>query len=154
MHGPQLSGRYADGLAACREAVAIYRVSDHARLGGALHDTAFMAVNAGEPLPDAEELYREALRFPQPNQPSYPGIMKSRIGMLRLRQGDWRGASACCGTRSRRCAPKTARSSRSSPSFTPAPLQRTFVAITGGRPADVGGAGPGHPQTGVVYATR
>jgi serine/threonine protein kinase len=84
-------GRYADGLAACREAVAIYRVSDHARLGGALHDTAFMAVNAGEPLPDAEELYREALRFPQPNQPSYPGIMKSRIGMLRLRQGDLEG---------------------------------------------------------------
>jgi serine/threonine protein kinase/tetratricopeptide (TPR) repeat protein len=82
-------GRYADALAACREAVAIWRVSDPVSLGGGvLHDTAFMAVNAGEPLPDAEEIYREALRFPRPNDPLYSSTMNTRIGLLRLRQGD------------------------------------------------------------------
>ena len=87
-------GRYRDGLAACREAVAICRVSDRGLLGGALHDTAFMAVNAGEPLPYAEKLYREAIQFPPPNHPlpgSHRAIMNSRIGMLRLRQGDLAG---------------------------------------------------------------
>jgi len=86
-------GRYADALAACREAVAIWRVSDPGSRGdgGILHDTAFMAVNAGEPLPDAEKMYREALRFPRPNKPTYEAMMNSRIGMLRLRQGDLQG---------------------------------------------------------------
>jgi tetratricopeptide (TPR) repeat protein len=47
-----------------------------------------MAVNAGEPLPDAEQMYREALRLPRRNDPLFASIMNSRIGMLRLRQGD------------------------------------------------------------------
>ena len=81
-------GRYADALTACREALAIWRVSDPSSIGGSLHDTAFMAVNAGEPLPDAERMYREALRVPRRNDPLFPSIMNSRIGMLRLRQGD------------------------------------------------------------------
>jgi tetratricopeptide (TPR) repeat protein len=81
-------GRYADALAACREAIAIIRASDPSSLGGTLHDTAFMAVNAGEPLPDAERMYREALRFPRQNDPLFAPIVNSRLGMLRLRQGD------------------------------------------------------------------
>jgi serine/threonine protein kinase len=81
-------GRYADALAACREAIAIIRASDPSSIGGFLHDTAFMAVNAGEPLPDAEQMYREALRFPRRNDPLFASIMNSRLGMLRLRQGD------------------------------------------------------------------
>jgi tetratricopeptide (TPR) repeat protein len=81
-------GRYADALGACREAMAIWRISDPSSLGGMLHDTAFMAVNAGEPLPEAEQMYREALRFPRPNDPLFASRVNSRIGMLRLRQGD------------------------------------------------------------------
>ncbi|MGA3024935.1 MAG: serine/threonine-protein kinase [Bryobacteraceae bacterium] len=81
-------GRYAEALAACRKAVAIYRATDRSLLGSALHDTAFMAVNAGEPLPEAEIMYRETLRFPRANKPTYEAMMNSRIGMLRLRQGD------------------------------------------------------------------
>jgi tetratricopeptide (TPR) repeat protein len=84
-------GRYADALIACREAVAIYRTVDPRRLGGALHDTAFMAVNAGEPLPEAEKMYREALRFASPHQPVGPACANSRLGLLRLRQGDLEG---------------------------------------------------------------
>ena len=84
-------GRYADALVACRKAVALYRVVDHGVLGAALHDTAFMAVNAGEPLADVEMIYREAQRFPRPNQPAFGPIINSRIGMLRLRQGDLEG---------------------------------------------------------------
>jgi tetratricopeptide (TPR) repeat protein len=68
--------------------VAIFRVIDRGSLEGPLHDTAFMAVNAGEPLRDAEKTYREALRYPRPGQPTSPAIVKSRLGLLRLRQGD------------------------------------------------------------------
>ena len=81
-------GRYADALTACREAVALLRVVDRDNLGSALHDTAYMAINAGEPLAEGEGMYREALRVPRPNQPEFPAIVNSRIGMLRLRQGD------------------------------------------------------------------
>jgi tetratricopeptide (TPR) repeat protein len=85
-------GRYAEALAACREAVATtLRAGNRANLGGALHDTAYMAVNAGEPLTEAEEIYRESLRYPRPNEPEYAAIVNSRIGMLRLRQGDLTG---------------------------------------------------------------
>jgi tetratricopeptide (TPR) repeat protein len=56
-------GRYAEALAACRQCLALWRVTNRNRLGGALHDTAFMAVNAGEALPEAEKLYREAIPF-------------------------------------------------------------------------------------------
>jgi serine/threonine protein kinase len=83
-------GRYADALAACRQAVALYRAIDHRVLGAVLHDTAFMAVNAGEPLPDAEAMYREAKRFPSPHK-AFQAMMDSRLGMLRLRQGDLEG---------------------------------------------------------------
>jgi serine/threonine protein kinase len=84
-------GRYADALAACRQAVALYRAVDHSVLGGALHDTAFVAVNAGEPLADAEAMYQESRRYPRPNAPAYQAINDSRVGMLRLRLGDLDG---------------------------------------------------------------
>ena len=84
-------GRFAEALTACREAVAICRRSDAGALGGAIHDTAYMAVNAGEPLAEAEAMYRESLLFPRPNQPAFGAVMGSRIGMLRLRQGDLDG---------------------------------------------------------------
>ena len=84
-------GRYAGALTACRQAVALYRVVDRRVLGAVLHDSAFMAVNAGEPLPAAESMYREARRFPRPNQPWFQALIDSRVGMLRLRQGDLEG---------------------------------------------------------------
>ncbi len=84
-------GHYADALAACRQAVALYRVIDHGVLGSVLHDSAYMAVNAGEPLADAESMYREARRFPRTNQPAFAAVNDSRLGMLRLRQGDLAG---------------------------------------------------------------
>jgi len=84
-------GRYADALPACREAVAMCRAVDRASLGGALHDAAYMAVNAGAPLAEAEGSYRESLLFPRPNQPAFRAIVDSRLGMLRLRQGDLDG---------------------------------------------------------------
>jgi len=87
-------GRYPSALTACRAAVAICRVSAPDRLGGALHDTAFMAVNAGEPLAEVAGMYREALRYPRPNQTSFPAIVNSRIGLLRLRQGDLYGGES------------------------------------------------------------
>ena len=84
-------GLYADALSACRQAVAVCRVSDHARLGAVLHGAAFMAANAGEPLADAEAMYREALRVREGDQPVFVAVTNSRIGMLRLRQGDIEG---------------------------------------------------------------
>lgn len=87
-------GDYADALAACRQAVAIYRVTDRGVLGSALHDTAYMAVSAGEPLAPAEDMYRESLHFPRPNVPAHSAIVNSRIGMLRLRQGDLDGGES------------------------------------------------------------
>jgi serine/threonine protein kinase len=84
-------GRYAEALAACRQAVALCREWDPGELGGALHDSAYMAVNAGEPLADAEAMYREAARFPRPGLRTYQAINNSRLGMLRLRQGDLEG---------------------------------------------------------------
>jgi len=84
-------GRYAEALDACKQAVSLYRVVDHSVLGAALHDTAFMAVNAGEPLPEAEAMYREALEFPRPNQDVFNAVVKGRLGLLRLRQGDLDG---------------------------------------------------------------
>jgi tetratricopeptide (TPR) repeat protein len=85
-------GRYAEALAACSQSVALCRVSDRNRLGGVLHDTAYMAVNAGEPLPEAERMYREALQFPvRLRTDGNFGVAYSRIGMLRLRQGDLEG---------------------------------------------------------------
>jgi serine/threonine protein kinase len=85
-------GRFAEALAACRQSVALCRVSDRNRLGGVLHDTAYMAVNTGEPLPEAERMYREALHLPfRLYTDASFAVGDSRIGMLRLRQGDLEG---------------------------------------------------------------
>jgi serine/threonine protein kinase len=83
-----LQGRYAEALAACRETVALCRASDPGRLGVVLHATAYMAVNAGERLAEAEKMYREALQTPSPSHSFIREITYSRVGMLRLRQGD------------------------------------------------------------------
>jgi hypothetical protein len=70
-------------------------------LGAVLHDSAFMAVNAGEPLPDAESMYREARQFPprpalvsgsHHRQPA--GNASSSPG----RSGGWRAPAAGRGT--------------------------------------------------------
>ena len=84
-------GRYFEALDACKKSVALYRVVDHSVLGSVLHDTAYMAVNAGQPLPAAEAMYREALQFRRPNQEQSQAIIKGRLGLLRLRQGDLDG---------------------------------------------------------------
>jgi len=84
-------GHYGDALAACRQAVALYRTVDQGVLGAVLHDSAFMAVNAGEPLADAQAMYREAGLYPRPNAPTFQAINDSRLGMLSLRQGDLEG---------------------------------------------------------------
>jgi serine/threonine protein kinase/tetratricopeptide (TPR) repeat protein len=84
-------GHYAEALSACRQAAEIDRAADRNSLGGILHDTAYMAVNAGEPLAEAEAMYREAMLYPRANQPSFAPISFSRIGMLHLRQGDLEG---------------------------------------------------------------
>jgi serine/threonine protein kinase len=81
-------GRFAEALAACQQSVALCRVGDRDRLDGAMHDAAYMAVNAGEPLPEAERMYREALRSPGSGWARFVSITDSRLGMLRLRQGD------------------------------------------------------------------
>ena len=64
---------------------------DHDSLAATLHDSAFMAVNAGEPLPGAEAMYRKAQRFARSNQPSFRPINDTLLGMLRLRHGDLEG---------------------------------------------------------------
>ena len=84
-------GRFAEALAACQQSVALCRVSDRDRLGGVMHDTAYMAVNAGKPLSEAEKMYREGLRFPGSGWARFISITDSRLGMLRLRQGDLEG---------------------------------------------------------------
>jgi tetratricopeptide (TPR) repeat protein len=84
-------GRYADALAACRQALALYRVVDPSILGAVLHDSAFMALKTGEPVAEAEAMFREARQFPRPAQPAYHAVIDGRLGMLRLRQGDLEG---------------------------------------------------------------
>jgi hypothetical protein len=101
---------------------------DHGVLGAVLHDSAFMAVNAGEPLPDAEADVPRSPAIPSSQPAHVSGNHDSRLGMLRLRQGDLEGASACCGTRNRRCAEKTNRSSRSFRFCTPARLGKMCAA--------------------------
>lgn len=86
-------GRYAQALAACRESLALARVhGTSGPIGGILHDTAFMAVKSGEPLEDAERLYREALLFGPTDEHRaklWPAVVNSRIGMLRFMLGDF-----------------------------------------------------------------
>jgi len=86
--GLNFQGRYAEALAACRQSVALCRINDRDRLLGVLHDTAYMAVNAGEPLPEAEKMYRETVQAPLPFGSFLREVTYSRLGMLRLRQGD------------------------------------------------------------------
>jgi len=85
-------GRFADALSACRQSLAICRSGGLDCLGGALHDTAYVAVCAGEPLPEAERLYWEHLSLALSDRSSlHIAITKGRIGLLRLRQGDLAG---------------------------------------------------------------
>ena len=123
-------GRYADALAACRQAVALYRTVDHGVLGSVLHDSAFMAVNAGEPLPDAERMYREAQRFPGETRPSAWQSTIAGWACFVFARATSRAASGCCGTQNRRCAGRTNRSSRLSRFCTLARSRPMCAAIT------------------------
>ena len=86
-------GRFADALSACRQSLAICRPGGLDCLSGALHDTAYVAVCAGEPLPEAERLYWEGSSRPPRGRTlaTQVAIAKGRIGLLRLRQGDLAG---------------------------------------------------------------
>ncbi len=85
-------GHYDQALTACREALRLARLhGGDISVGGIMHDTAFMAVKSGEPLEEAEKLFREAVG----NGPTdatrarlWPAIINTRIGALRLRLGD------------------------------------------------------------------
>ncbi|MGA3016029.1 MAG: protein kinase [Bryobacteraceae bacterium] len=85
-------GHYVEALAACREALALAKASGSKFvLGGIMHDTAFMAVKSGAPFEEAEKLYREALLQPLPDALTskfFPALTNTRIGDLRVRQGD------------------------------------------------------------------
>ena len=85
-------GHYTQALAACREALALGRVyGSDLSLGSIINNTAFMAAKSGAPLDEAEKLFREAAAN-GPTQPEqaklWPAINDTRIGALRLRQGD------------------------------------------------------------------
>jgi serine/threonine protein kinase len=85
-------GHYAEALAACREALKLGRIyGSDLSLGSVLNNTAFMAAKSGAPLDEAEKLFREAAAH-GPTQPEqaklWPAINNTRIGALRLRQGD------------------------------------------------------------------
>jgi tetratricopeptide (TPR) repeat protein len=85
-------GHYAEALAACREAMALGRVyGSDLSLGAIINNTAFMASKSGAPLDEAEKLFREAgERGPtQATQAKlFPALNNTRIGALRVRQGD------------------------------------------------------------------
>jgi len=85
-------GHYAEALAACREAMALGRVyGSDLSLGSIINNTAFMAAKSGVPLEEAEKLFREAAANgpTRPDQAKlWPAINNTRIGALRLRQGD------------------------------------------------------------------
>lgn len=85
-------GHYSEALAACREATKLARAyGSNASLGSILNSTAFMAAKSGAPLDEAEKLFREAAAN-GPTQPEqaklWPAINNTRIGALRVRQGD------------------------------------------------------------------
>jgi tetratricopeptide (TPR) repeat protein len=85
-------GHYVEALASCREALALAKASGSKLIvGGIMHDTAFMAVKSGAPFEEAEKLYREALLQPLPDALTskfFPALTNTRIGDLRVRQGD------------------------------------------------------------------
>jgi serine/threonine protein kinase/tetratricopeptide (TPR) repeat protein len=85
-------GHYTEALSACREAMALGRVyGSDLGLGAILNNTAFMAAKSGAPLDEAEKLFREAGEH-GPTQPDqvklFPALNNTRIGALRVRQGD------------------------------------------------------------------
>jgi len=85
-------GHYAEALAACREAMALAKVyGADLSLGAVINNTAFMAVKSGAPLDEAEKLFREAGAH-GPTEASqaklFPALNNTRIGALRLKQGD------------------------------------------------------------------
>ena len=85
-------GHYAEALAACREAMALAKVyGADLSLGAVINNTAFMAVKSGAPLDEAEKLFREAGAH-GPTEASqaklFPALNNTRIGGLRLKQGD------------------------------------------------------------------
>ena len=84
-------GLYQQALKVCRDGLRLARGTRYPELGSLLHDTAFMAVKSGEPLADAEKLYREALAYPPPeksHEKMQDALVNTRIGSLRIRQGD------------------------------------------------------------------
>jgi serine/threonine protein kinase len=85
-------GRYAEALASCSHGLALARVyGSELSLGSVLNNTGFMAAKSGAPLVEAEKLFREAAAN-GPTQPAqakvWPAINNTRIGGLRIRQGD------------------------------------------------------------------
>ena len=85
-------GHYTEALAACREALKLGRAyGSDLSLGSILNNTAFMAAKSGAPLDEAEKLFREAAAN-GPTEPAqaklWPAINNTRIGALRVRQGD------------------------------------------------------------------
>ena len=85
-------GHYSQALTACREALRLARVhGSDLSVGGIMHDTAFMAVKSGEPLEEAEKLFRDAVAMGPTDAARaklWPAIINTRIGALRLRLGD------------------------------------------------------------------
>jgi len=85
-------GRYAAALSACSQGLALARVyGSELSLGAVLNNTAFVAAKSGAPLVEAEKLFREAAAN-GPTEPAqakvWPAINNTRIGGLRVRQGD------------------------------------------------------------------
>ena len=85
-------GRYAEALSACRHGLALARVyGSELSLGAVLNNTGFIAAKSGAPLEEAEKLFREAAAN-GPTDPAqaklWPSINNTRIGALRIRQGD------------------------------------------------------------------
>ena len=85
-------GHYAEALAACRDAMSLAKVyGSDLSLGAVINNTAFMAVKSGAPFEEAERLFRDAGAH-GPTEASqaklFPALNDTRIGGLRLKQGD------------------------------------------------------------------
>jgi eukaryotic-like serine/threonine-protein kinase len=85
-------GHYTDALAACNQALALARVyGSELSLGTVLNNAGFIAAKSGAPLAEAEKLFREASTN-GPTNPAqakvWPSLNNTRIGALRIRQGD------------------------------------------------------------------
>ncbi|HLK20792.1 MAG TPA: serine/threonine-protein kinase [Bryobacteraceae bacterium] len=85
-------GRYDEALKACAHGVELARVyGSELSVGAVLNNTGFMAAKSGAPLAEAEKYFREA-EANGPTEPRlaklWPAINNTRIGGLRVRQGD------------------------------------------------------------------